>query len=248
MLGHAFMRWCPGPFNVLRWAGLGRRPGGLNLLGWPGLRWRPGLFNMLGGSCLGGCRGRYPGGCVQRSRLRRLCGDGIGERRAGRAGQLDGRAIALVGVLGHAAGDHRIQLGCHPWPRNRGPGRRSREVTRDLLLHAVTGERPTGREALIQHTGQCIDVRTGVTLAGGKSLRSHIRPRADHVAGGGQLGLAGCAGDPEIDQIGEIILSDQNVGGLDIAMHQPDSMRGVQRRGNLLDNLHRPPRIQRAVG
>ena len=46
----------------------------------------------------------------------------------------------------------------------------------------------------------------------------------------------GGAGDAEVDQVGEVVLSDQDVGGLDVAVHQPDPVRGVQRRGDLLDD------------
>ena len=41
---------------------------------------------------------------------------------------------------------------------------------------------------------------------------------------------------------------EQNVGRLDIAMHEPDVVRGVQRLGHLLEDAHRPLRGQRPLG
>ena len=58
----------------------------------------------------------------------------------------------------------------------------------------------------------------------------------------------GGAGDPEIDQVGEVVLVEQNVGGFDIAVQQADLVRGMQREGDLFDDAHRPRRLQRPVG
>jgi hypothetical protein len=50
---------------------------------------------------------------------------------------------------------------------------------------------------------------------------------ADCVAGLGHSCLFDRAGDPEIDQIGEVVAVQQDVGGLDVAMQQADLMGGV---------------------
>ena len=43
-------------------------------------------------------------------------------------------------------------------------------------------------------------------------------------------------------------LVEQNVGRFDVAVHQPDLVGGVQGFGHLLDDAHRPRRLQRPVG
>jgi hypothetical protein len=68
---------------------------------------------------------------------------------------------------------------------------------------------------------------------------------ADGLARGGQLGLVGGAGDAEVDQVGvvvlvEVVLVEQDVGRLDITVHQPGLVRGMQRSGDPLDDRRGP--------
>ena len=64
----------------------------------------------------------------------------------------------------------------------------------------------------------------------------------------GQPGVFQRAGDAEIDEVGEVVLVEQDVGRFDVAVDQPDLVGGMQRLGDLLDDAHRPRRRQRAVG
>jgi len=68
-------------------------------------------------------------------------------------------------------------------------------------------------------------------------------PAADHGAGASQPGFIGAAGDAEINQVREIVFVKQDVGRFDVAVHQADPVRGLQRSGHLLDDPHRPPRL-----
>ena len=111
-----------------------------------------------------------------------------------------------------------------------------------LLFQAVTRERTVAGQALIQHTGQRVDIRAGIGLAGAEPLRRHVTEGADHPAGRRQAGLAHRARDPEINQIRKVVVVEQNVGRLDIPMHQPDLVRGVHCLGYLFDDAHRPRR------
>ena len=76
-----------------------------------------------------------------------------------------------------------------------------------------------------------------------QSLRRHVVPAADHGAGASQPGFIGAAGDAEINQVREIVFVKQDLGRFDVAVHQADPVRGLQRFGHLLDDPHRPPRL-----
>ena len=52
-------------------------------------------------------------------------------------------------------------------------------------------------------------------------------------------------GDAEVDEVGEVVVGQQNVGRLDVAVHQPCLMRTVQCRRDLLDDVHRAAGVQR---
>jgi hypothetical protein len=72
----------------------------------------------------------------------------------------------------------------------------------------------------------------------------HVRRSADGFAGLGQRAVLGCMGDPEIDQISEIVGTHQDVGGFDVAVYQPDVVGRLQCACHLSDDRHRPLRRQ----
>jgi hypothetical protein len=45
--------------------------------------------------------------------------------------------------------------------------------------------------------------------------------------------------DAEVDEVGKVVVGQQNVGRLDIAVHQPGSMGAAQCRRDLLDGVDR---------
>ena len=51
--------------------------------------------------------------------------------------------------------------------------------------------------------------------------------------------------DAEVHQIGEVVGGEQHVLRLDVAVHQAVGVRVVERRGDLANDRHRPPRRQR---
>ena len=94
-------------------------------------------------------------------------------------------------------------------------------------------ERPVSREALEGHDAQRVDVgrrgRGGATgLLGGEVLR-----RAHHLAGGGQAEAVGGAGDPEVGDLDPPARGDQQVGRLDVAVHDAGVVCGADRVGGL---------------
>ena len=118
----------------------------------------------------------------------------------------------------------------------------------DLLFQAAAGERLTAGEAFMQHAPQGVGVTARVGLAGGHAFGSHIGPGADDIAGSGHVRIPRGAGDAEVDQVGEVVFGDQDVGRFDVTMHQADPVGGPQRRGDLLNDVDRALGLQRALG
>ena len=114
----------------------------------------------------------------------------------------------------------------------------------DLLFEAVGGKRLLTGQAFIQHTGEGVHVGARIELAGGDAFGCQVRPGANDVAGVGQAGLIGGTGDAEVDQVGEVLIVQEHVGGFDVAVYQPDPVCRVQCRGDLLDDADRPRRVQ----
>jgi hypothetical protein len=84
--------------------------------------------------------------------------------------------------------------------------------------------RPTG-QALIQHARQRVYVHPAIGLdLGADLLRRHVGDGADGLAESGQRTVVGGVGDPEVDQGGELVVAQQDVGGFDIAVDKPGVM------------------------
>ena len=142
--------------------------------------------------------------------------------------------------------EHRHQLACtlHPLGRCRLPAvvgdtlqqacehfvfRRPLALDGRRVAHA---QRVAAREHLGKEDAERIDVGTRVHLLAHELLRRHIRRRADHRARARQLGVPGEAGavqprDAEIDDLGTAGRQ-QDVLGLEIAMHDTGFVRGAQ--------------------
>ena len=127
------------------------------------------------------------------------------------------------------------------------PRRRHGDVAADLLFEAVAGKGLAAGQTLVEHAGQRVDVGTRVRLCGGDAFGRHVGPGADHARFLRQRGLTGGAGDAEVDQVREVVLGDQDVGRLDVAVHQADLMCRMQRRSDLVDDADGTRRVQPAV-
>jgi hypothetical protein len=168
-------------------------------------------------------------------------------RRPRRTRQLRRRLIPPTRILGQPPRNHLIEGHRQPRPLLRGPRRRHRHMTRELPLQTVPRKRPLTGQTLEQHTRQRIHIRTRIELCRREPFRRHVRPGTHHVPRTGHARPIGRPSNPEVNQIREPILGDQDVGRLHITMHQPDLMRCLQRRRHLLDNRHRPLRRQRTL-
>ncbi|VAZ61942.1 hypothetical protein LAUMK7_04387 [Mycobacterium kansasii] len=171
---------------------------------------------------------------------------GVAERLVGRQRQVSRTGVAVLGLFGHAARDHRVEgLGD---ARAQGAGLRDgiHQVSGDQHAGAVGAVGRTPGQAFVQHAGQCIDVGAVGDFVVGETLGRHVFPGAHRGAQLGELFVGGGAGDAEVDQVGEVVAGDQDVLRFDVAVHHAGGVRGVEGGGDLGDDGHRSRRGQRA--
>ncbi len=153
-----------------------------------------------------------------------------------RGGQLRGLGVAVVRVLGRRARDHLVeglgQVGALQTRR----GRRVGDVRPQLRHVVVLREGDAAGEHLVEHAAERVDVRAPVDGAGLDLLGRHVVGGADPGARAGQTaGRAEALGQPEVGEVDVLVLAlaaDQDVGRLDVAVHQPALVRGVERRAD----------------
>ena len=66
-------------------------------------------------------------------------------------------------------------------------------------------------------------------------------------AGTGELGRLGRTGDPEIDEVREVVLGHQNVRWFDVAVYQTDAVGCAEGGSDLFDDRDGPSGRKRAV-
>jgi hypothetical protein len=72
--------------------------------------------------------------------------------------QVSGTAVALVGAFGHAAGDYRVEVGRHVGPRQTGTRNGLNQAGANQFAEDLGDVRRRRGQALVQHTGQGINV------------------------------------------------------------------------------------------
>ncbi len=109
---------------------------------------------------------------------------------------------------------------------------------------------PAG-EHLVEDAAERVDVGAGVRAAPGDLFRRHVVDRADHRSldrqsrNGVEL-----LGQSEVGQVGVLLAvldRDQDVRGLDVAVHEAAAVGGVQRGRELLEQLDRSRRLDRPL-
>ena len=106
----------------------------------------------------------------------------------------------------------------------------------DLHVIGAAGERPTVPVSIsIEHAAERVDVGAPVDLLALDLLGRHIRGRADDLPGARQLRVAGGGGElgqAEVDQLRRLAVlgvgREQDVGRLEIAMHDAGGVRRVE--------------------
>jgi hypothetical protein len=109
-------------------------------------------------------------------------------------------------------------------------------------LHRRAGERRLPRQHLVEHAAEAVLVTAAVEPAApARLLRAHVGRGADHHAGRGQLlpsRRRHRPGDPEVgDQ--RVAFLEQDVLGLDVAVHHALPVSVVQGVGHLARDLER---------
>ncbi|KAF0969518.1 hypothetical protein BPODLACK_01800 [Gordonia sp. YY1] len=99
-------------------------------------------------------------------------------------------------------------------------------------------------EALEQHAREAVDVarRTGRRRV--EQLGRHVRDRTDGGTRLREVRVVGAVGDTEIDEVGEVVGIDEDVLRLDVPVHQPLGVGGIECRGHLLDDRDRPCQLE----
>ena len=120
-----------------------------------------------------------------------------------------------------------------------------------MCAHSVSASlsrRNAGRagEALIEHARQRVLVAAGVDALAGDLLGGEVVERAHEPAGVGRH-AAELLAHAEVGQVGVVVVVDQDVGRLDVAVHERGPVRRVERARDLPEQRQRPLERQRAV-
>jgi hypothetical protein len=161
---------------------------------------------------------------------------GSGERRAA---EVAGGRVAALRVLRQRAGDDAVEAGRHAVHHRGGPRRVVVQVRQHRRRHRPARVRRLAGECVVEHAAERIHVRARVDLVPRELLGRHEVRGADPLAGGREPGVgADDLGEPEVRQVG-VLPGEQHVGRLDVAVHEPDRMGGVERRAELqTDRCH----------
>jgi len=148
-----------------------------------------------------------------------------GERFEG-LGDAVRRRRSVVGRLGEARHNHILELRRQRPPEYRRRAlRRRRDVRADLRHRAHRAEDPLAGEQPVPDAAEGVEVRAVIDLATRGDLGSHERGGADDAVVLFGEGIAH-VGQPEVDDLdpvdGAADSAEQDVRGLDVAMHEPD--------------------------
>jgi hypothetical protein len=116
---------------------------------------------------------------------------------------------------------------------------------------AVTGERRAAGRHLVEHDAQGVEIAARIERRTLGLLGGEVGGRAHHLAGLGQVlfdrAVQG-AGDAEVRHLHDPAGRDQDVAGLDVAVHDAVAVCEPQRGGDIGGHIGRPFRLQAAFG
>ena len=109
-------------------------------------------------------------------------------------------------------------------------------LQRDLDRGLATEGRASG-EHLVEHDAGAVDVGGGRHRLPARLLGRHVPRRADD-RGGAAVGAAlGQPGDPEIADLDPASIGDEDVGRLDVTVHDVFGVRVLERAAEMLGDL-----------
>jgi hypothetical protein len=163
---------------------------------------------------------------------------GAPDRGLQRHGEIPRRGEALVAAFRQRTRHHRIERRGQPAIER---ARRRRVVPDDLVDDGkvvVAVERALVRQQLVQHDPHREQVCAGIDLLPLHLLGRHVFQGADHAALRAR-GLAGVldARDPEVGELDPPARLDQQVGRLDVTVHDALLVRVVERGQQVADDL-----------
>src|SRR5207244_1218 len=151
-----------------------------------------------------------------------------------RADEFGHRREPVSWCLGERPGDRLIDRGRDPRAHHADVRRRRRHV----LARDALGTRPSEgwlpRQHLVEHAGEAVQVAATIhSLTPHRLLRTHVAWRTDGYPGFRQLAAGGGRDRPRDPEIAHhrVASFEQNVLGLDIAVHHPVSVSVAQRLG-----------------
>ena len=102
-------------------------------------------------------------------------------------------------------------------------------------------------EALERDRRERVAVGRRGRVAAAHDLGREVGDGADELAGRRERRLGAGAGEAEVGEEGVIARRDEHVLRLDVAVHEADGVRRIERVGDLREQIERPARIERAV-
>ena len=158
--------------------------------------------------------------------------------------EVAGGGEAIVGVLGHRAGQDGVEARRRVRRAVMQRGRVVVEVGPQGRLVALALIRRHAGERVVEHAAQRVDVGARVEALAADLLGRDVAERPDPAAVAGGAGVRGHAlGEPEVGQVGVVVGAEQDVGGLDVAVDDAARVRRVERAGHLGDDVRRAGRV-----
>ena len=145
-------------------------------------------------------------------------------------------------VLGEQAQDHVRQIARPLDPSGLAVDHRRRRRQRGTRL-----ERRPALHREVEQGAERPQVGGRPDLRSGRLLGRHVRRRPDDQAGGGHPGVVPDRGHPEVGQLAPVARLDQHVGRLDVAVHHPDHVGGLERGEHVEPDAGRPLVGERAL-
>jgi hypothetical protein len=159
--------------------------------------------------------------------------------RAERPADDRGVGGAVGGRLGEEFQDEGFEIAGDLRVVPRGRDRRGVHVLRDHDDGVVADKRRAPGHHLVQHRAEGVEVAARFRVPPERLLRRHVRKRPHDRVLAGQARAFAAQRQPEISEVGDPVLAQPDVVGLDVAVDDAATMSVFQRVAHLLRDLQR---------